>query len=376
MTMRAASSQQPPTARRGIALVTVLYFILIGSLASAGVFMMIRGMLRNTSSTTKGAQLVAAAEEALYSALANWDSTLRMRQAVGSAMTLPVSTAGNEQSSVSIARLSTWLFAIVADARNPGDGASRRVSLLVRLPSVVPSGGAALLSAADVTLGPNVRVLTDSSCGDIGVGAIALAPGAALSIDAAMPADAQPTVLRDSSTADSAAYLRIGGRWWTDLVLSADIRLSSGAHVTPMPTASDGLCASSDSNWGDPTSSSALCAARVPVIYANGDLTVDGGVGQGVLLVAGHLTIAGPFTFSGQIVARGGIEDLADNITISGAIHAWRARDDSVIARTMSSSVELTHQTTLRFSRCDAWHGMASWLQPRRVREHAWSELF
>lgn len=375
MMMREASHHRPG-ARRGIALVTVLYFILIGSLASAGLFMMIRGMLRNTSGATKGAQLVAAAEEALYSALANWDSAQRMRQAVGSAITSPASTTANAQSSVGIARLSTWLFAIVADARNPGDGAARRVSLLVRLPSVGPSIGAALHSAADVTLGPNVRVLTDSSCGGTGVGAIALAPGVALSIDAAMPADAQPTVLHDSSTTDSAAYLRIGGSWWTDLIVSADIRLASGAHATPMPTASDGLCASSDSNWGDPTSSSALCVARVPVIYADGDLTVDGGVGQGVLLVAGHLTIAGPFTFSGQIVARGGIEDLADHITISGAIHAWRARDDSVSAHTTSSSVELTHQTTLRFSRCDAWHGMASWLQPRRVREHAWSELF
>jgi hypothetical protein len=92
--------------------------------------------------------------------------------------------------------------------------------------------------------------------------------------------------------------------------------------------------------------------------------------------VSGHLVIAGPFMFSGQIVARGGIETRADNIAISGAMYAWRASDDSTAMHASSSQVVLTHRTTLRYSRCDAWHGVASWHKPRRVRDRAWAELF
>ena len=361
-----------PRRRRGIALVTVLYFLVIGSLASAGVFMIIRTMLRGASGVANGTRLSAAAEEALYAALAAWDAPVRMRQPIGSTVALPSPSGG---AAVNITRLSQRLFAILADARDSTEHTARRVSLLVRLPFVASPFRAALVSAADVSLGPNVRLVGDSACGDGAAVGIALAPDVALSLDTSLTAP-QPTVVRDSAAADSSTYLQIGGRSWTELAAAADIQLVSDARVAPSPVVSGGLCIASNENWGDPTSPSGACAARSPVIYAAGDLSIDGGVGQGVLLVAGHLTIAGPFTFSGQIVARGGIETLADNITISGAVYAWRARGDSVIARDTASSVELTHQTTLRFSRCDAWHGMASWLQPRRVRQRAWSELF
>lgn len=370
MTRSAARDWSRP--RRGIALVTVLYFLVIGSLASAGVFMVIRTMLRGASGVKHGASLSATADEALFGALATWDAPVRMRQPIGSTTGLAPTTASGV---VRITRLSARLFAIVADARDSSEHVARRVSLLVRLPRLASPFRAALVSAADVSLGPNVRLLADSACGDSTAVGIVLAPGATLSADTSL-SGRQPTVLRDSAAADSSTYLQIGGSSWTDLAMGADVRLVSGAHIAPQPVVNDGLCTTSDDNWGDPTSTGGACASRAPVIYAAGDLSIDGGVGQGVLLVAGHLTIAGPFVFSGQIVVRGGIETIADNITISGAVYAWRAPDDSVIAHATTSSVELTHQTTLRFSRCDAWHGVASSLQPRRVRQRAWSELF
>jgi hypothetical protein len=36
----------------------------------------------------------------------------------------------------------------------------------------------------------------------------------------------------------------------------------------------------------------------------------------------------------------------------------------------------LRYATTLRASGCDAQHGIASWLEPRVVRDRAWAELF
>jgi hypothetical protein len=229
----------------------------------------------------------------------------------------------------------------------------------------------------NVSIGPDVRFTTDSlSCGDTTSAAIVIAPGASFAADSALPVLAQPSVRSDSVAADSSTYLRRDDIWWSELVSRADIRYSRDAHVTLTPSVAGSLCTNDDTNWGDPTNAASPCADRTPLVYAAGDLTIDGGAGQGVLLVDGHLTIAGPFAFSGQIVARHGIATLADNIRISGAVYAWRASADSTASRVNSSDVVLTHTTTIRRSSCDAQHGIASSFEPRRVREHAWSELF
>jgi hypothetical protein len=157
---------------------------------------------------------------------------------------------------------------------------------------------------------------------------------------------------------------------------AADIVLPHGAHVLPSPVIASSECVPRADNWGEPVSKSSPCARYVPVVFAAGDLTIDGGVGQGVLLVDGHLVIAGPFAYSGQIVARYGIETRADNITISGVVYAWRGSADTSRTHATSNEVMLTHATTLRRSVCDSRHGVASWLEPRRVRERASAELF
>jgi hypothetical protein len=111
-------------------------------------------------------------------------------------------------------------------------------------------------------------------------------------------------------------------------------------------------------------------------VYVAGDLTIDGGRGQGVLLVDGRLVIAGPFVFSGQIVVRRGLETRADAISISGLVSAWRFTSESTHTDAERDDVVLTHETVLRRSRCDAAHGMQSWLRPRAIRFRAWTELF
>jgi len=50
------------------------------------------------------------------------------------------------------------------------------------------------------------------------------------------------------------------------------------------------------------------------------------------------------------------------------------ARGDTLSAHADSARVVLARRTTLRYSGCDAWQGVASWLVPRRVRDFAWME--
>ena len=354
----------------------VLYFLVVCALTIAAVLFVQRSAARNAIAASTGAQLIGVADEALYGALANWDGVARLRQGVGTTSTIATTTPST-LASVYVTRLSAQIFAIVADARSARDGAARRVRLLVRVPVPPSRLRAALISAGDVSIGPDARILVDSGpCGDGSAAGVIMPPAATVSVNPALSLAYQPNIVRDLAASDSATYLQLGRSSWNDLTLAADISIPRGSHVTPSPASVGAACSRADANWGDPTSLTSACADYAPIVFAAGDLVIDGGRGQGVLLVDGHLVIAGAFTYSGQIVARRGIETRADNIAISGVVYAARGPADSTLTHDTSSTAVLSRRTTLRYSRCDAWHGMASWLIPRRARDYAWTELF
>jgi len=362
-----------PRARKGVALLSVLYFLIVCGLAATALLWSQRSRSTNVLGIRGGLRLSAIADSALYAALATWQPGDRLRQPVGATILLATASAPDVRTRVFVTRSTRRLFAIVAEASQILDGSARRVSLSVRLPLVSTAPHGALVSAVDVAVGAQARILGDSACGDTTAAGLVLSPSAVLTVDSTVIGNA-PSVTRDVAAADSATYLKFGDVWWNDLAVAADVRLADGAHVTPAPATSANDCLRVDSNWGDPSSPTSPCSARIPIVYAAGDLTIDGGLGQGALLVDGHLLIAGPFTFSGQIVARGGIEMIADNIAITGSVYAWRARHDTLAAHGDSARVVLARRVMLRASGCDAWHGVASWLRPRRVRDFAWME--
>lgn len=175
-------------------------------------------------------------------------------------------------------------------------------------------------------------------------GDIALAADAAIEPDDTCPEDAkaEPTILtspgsditggqatdgwirRDAAASDPATYASPGG---LDVARISDLvsaSLPPGAVVSPAPVASVGSCVHLATNWGaaSPGSDDHPCADHAPVIAAAGDLTITGGEGQGVLLVAGRLTISGPFHYEGMIIASGGMETSGAVVVIGGIFTA------------------------------------------------------
>lgn len=363
---------------RGVALVAVLYFLVLAALTSIAVVFGVRAATRRTSDMRSDAVLIAAGDAAVHRALAAWNAPERAAQSIGSTAVSPISVLNGIDGTLSLTRLGFRIFSIVADVRAGARGAARRIVLLVRVPFPEPPVSTALLSAVDVSIGDGVRILASDSgaCADSAAAGLTIAPGAALTIDSVLAGGATPEVRVDSVALDSAAFLRVSSIWWDELARRADVRLAPDAEISPAPVLTDSGCGNGPGNWGDPVDTTSACRARAPVVYVPGDLTIAGGRGQGVLLVDGRLAITGPFVYSGQIVVRHGIETRADAISISGLVSAWRMPSESTHTHASRSDVVLTHETTLRFSRCDAAHGMASWLQPRAVRAHAWSELF
>ena len=76
--------------------------------------------------------------------------------------------------------------------------------------------------------------------------------------------------------------------------------------MAPAYTGNPQKCNSAiESNWGEPTVKTDVCFNYFPIIYRNGDLKLQGGRGQGILLVEGDLTTTGGVIFYGPVFVTG-----------------------------------------------------------------------
>lgn len=351
-------SRRPPrSSGRGIAIPTALYLlVIVGFLVSAGVFATTR-LRRGAALHLLDAALTAAADDALTEAIERWPGEARSRLVLG-AVDSSISTYATPvpaRATVRAIRLSESTFWLVAEVRaDAWPETVRRVNLVVRVRPPPRAGMVALASAGDVSLAPSARLLpdTDASCvgegatgGALsGIGAVALAPGARLLADAARAAADSVRVVSVADS-ESPSLLPFTPEQWRELAERAAARFSQGALVA---------------------------AGEHPLAYAEGDLTLRGGVGSGVLLVEGRLTLGGALHFTGLIVARGGITTAGDGAVIEGLLVS-AARDGPAPG---SAAVSLRHAMEVRASRCAASRAAVAAVRPVPVHGRAWAELF
>jgi hypothetical protein len=89
------------------------------------------------------------------------------------------------------------------------------------------------------------------------------------------------------------------------------------------PTFAGADCSLNDqTNWGDPLNPAGPCGSYFPVIYATGDITVNGVQGQGVLLVDGNLDVQGGFEFYGPVIVRGALSTQGTGGHFNGGVIA------------------------------------------------------
>src|SRR5690606_10202024 len=72
--------------------------------------------------------------------------------------------------------------------------------------------------------------------------------------------------------------------------LLARIPPRAGGTVTPAPVVQEGRCVQdAPASWGSPSDPEGPCGGHRPSLAIDGDLVLDGGEGQGLLLVTGDL---------------------------------------------------------------------------------------
>jgi hypothetical protein len=106
------------------------------------------------------------------------------------------------------------------------------------------------------------------------------------------------------------------------------LTLRSGDYLV-QPSESNGRCARFDQGkWGDPRPGH-VCSDYFPVVEVKGDLTLSGGVGQGVLIVHGGLRLAGGVRFLGAALVDGPL-NVIDGTVFGGVLTSAKSEETTL----------------------------------------------
>jgi Tfp pilus assembly protein PilX len=344
------------SARRGFALLIVLGVLLLIEAMAAGMLALATQARAAANQQLRTARAEAGATLAARTAIASWEAN--GADTLPSGTIVPLSNAtGSEADATWAATIERVQSQFVMRAQGRVGGALiyskaqvialarmlDRSAVLAELDAAVKSGGAVLLTGSAM-----VRD-RDSTCS-----ALPSSPPNAVAAGLA-PAMAPTATVVGAIVVDSLLKwpdsTALANASWGDIAAVAD-RIESGV-VMPMPVASSGACDTTTvANWGDPAPGSP-CGAYAPLIYSPGDLTISGGRGQGIVVVAGAFAMSGNAMLKGAVVARDGIV-IDGHATLDGAALSRRG-------------YVLIQDAELTYSPCELRRALAATRATRRL---------
>jgi hypothetical protein len=291
------------------------------------------------------AQVLSGWDAATYNALSLWDTA----PATG---TLP---DGNW--SATITKMDDYFFyvdvtGVVSRGGPLRSGATHRLGLITYVSSanITPPAALATLGSVSVrgtaaVMGEDVNPAAWGMCTTplVDKPGIASDPAATIRTQGQGTITGAPAVYQDASITDD-TFTQFGNLSWADLVQMATVEPGGGALNIEPSLNGDGTCNESDTeNWGDPQDGGA-CESYFPTIFVNGSASIQGGgMGQGILLVAGDLDLRGGFSFYGLVIVQGSFETQGNGNRIYGA----------VLARNVTLGTEIiTGGSEVQYSSC------------------------
>lgn len=373
--------------RKGMALGVVLIAIAVISIMIVGAyFSNIQEYRLGANSLVQGRAMTAAeyGHGVLYQ---NWDRSWNAYKA-GTTFVRQYSLSDGGVDTVRLTKLNNLSYLLTSEGRSgngPHGGARRRAGMIVRLeiPQVKILG--AITTRGTVKIGGSTAI----SGNDTSFTGWDCPPAGAAVAGAVVPSlsnlssggscgsgfsciKGSPLVSITSAAMDTNTYFYYGGLTWSDLVTMADKQVS-GTMTNVGPSTQNGTCKTSDNkNWGDPARNLLLpgaCETYFPIIYAPGDLSINGNVGQGILLVNGNLSIQGGFTFYGPVISRGTVKLTGTGNHINGSVLAA-----SVVDSTQTSM--LSGNSAIQYSRCANNVALQRTAMPVKTPQRSWAELF
>jgi hypothetical protein len=332
---------------RGFAVATALFtIVVIGALAMGTLFAATHEMRAGTEALHQ-TRAIMAAELGVEQAIVGWSREWNGALARGHGRSWTATTDG-ARLVIGVTRLADDLFLVTSESR--AGPARRRVARAVRLDVRDPP----LLAALVATSGVDTTGATAVDGSDHAPSAWDCPPPSATSFPAI-------------AVTDTASTLRFGHFDWAALVSVAHTSLTVRATGVA-PRASDEECDTAvPENWGEPNRlNGGPCTGYYPVIHAPSDLVIDGGRGQGVLIVEGNLTIQSAFEFTGVVLVRGAVIGGPGGGRITGTM--------SVAGQGATASS--LQGIAIEFSRCAARKALLGIAMPKALAERSWSEWF
>ncbi len=310
----------------GFALAAAIFALVVLMVLAAGGFYIARQETRIGAATERATTAFYLAERGAMDVMSEWDGArFGMLTQWSSATVNGVGSGGSW--SVNVTRMSDRLFFLLATGTVTAGAASygranRMTGIVARLYSAAIDPEAALTTVGNLTVGGSSFIdgndLTPSGWSAFCGSPEPVKPGVLIDDTLNIAREGRnhivggaPPVAEDPSLTPE-SLLQFGDYAWKDLVALADYRFAHGSHVTqtyPDSVLVQGsyVCNKSNRlNWGNPFNPSSACGSHFPVIYAQGDLTIDSSdFGQGVLLVEGNLVFKGGFEFFGPVIVRG-----------------------------------------------------------------------
>lgn len=366
---------------RGVALAVAIFAIVIIGMLVTGIFYASYLEQRTGENTLYAQQAFEAAETGMVDVLSNWNQSVYGGFPVDTPQALTAVTAGRSRYTPIVTRLNSNLYMVSARGEQldaSGTVLSRRMlGTLARLAPVTVDVQAAVTSKGNVKVGGTATVDGNDHIPP-GWGAVCPAPGpakAGVRTDNTVQLLGGGTTLGNppQQTGDTAVVDSLFTNPFDQLKLLTSLVLPSVSNngMVPAVTGTPARCNKTlISNWGEPlygVGAITECQGYFPVIYRNGNLQVQNGRGQGILLVEGDLEVRGNFEFDGLIIAKGLLKTNGTGNKITGGVLAKNTDLDQN---------SLIGDPVVNFSSCAISRALNASAVVRPLTDRSWVQLY
>lgn len=368
---------------RGVALAIAIFAIVIIGMLVAGVFYGSFLEQKTGENTLYAQQAFEAAESGMADVFNSWDQSVYSAFPVDTPQALAAVTTGRTRYTPIVTRLSSGLYLVAArgEQMNGSGGilARRTLATLGRLTPTIVDVQAAVTSKGNVRVGGNSTVDGNDHIPTGWGGCTIGAPKAGVRTDGTVTLIGGGTTLgsppnreHDASVVDS-----LFTNPFEELKALRNITLSSENNngMAPATTGTPLRCDRAlELNWGEPwynppaTGVVAQCQGYFPIIYRNGNLKVQNGRGQGVLLVEGDLEIRGNFEFTGLVITRGEVKANGTGNKVTGGVLARNAD--------LGDLTSFIGNPVVNYSSCAISRALNASALVRPITERSWAQLY
>lgn len=363
-----------PRDERGLALVLSLIAMVVIAALISGVFVASRQEMAGGRSSIKATQATEAAEAGLNDMVANW-SVAYNTHAIDVDVAFPaVSVGPNGRYSQVLTRMKggKYLLRVRGDQFGAAGNviATRYLGRYLRLAIPTIDIQAAVTAQDGLTAGGNIDITgfdtnppNWTGCAP-GVNKAGARSGDDVNVHGASSVIGTPPYIEDDLSLVDSVFTGPFNR----LKAMATLTLPGGTYngMTPTVTGSPSRCdVANTNNWGEPFAAPAAgviapCQGYFPIIYSPGDIVVNAGRGQGILLVAGNLNIQGNFIFDGIVIALGSLQTAGTGNKVTGAV------------LTMGQSISIVGNPDIYYSSCAIARALQFSVRAEPLRDRSW----